>query len=211
MLSGSSPTADTPPRGRSHYEKCSNTHGAHRSSHVMHAVLLEKRRVDPNAQRPETLVGREQRAKPPPKNREPTPCAPCDSRDRPSVREVLRTTGVGGLVASWSADFGCSSDGGLLGRGVAVGSNNATVESACSKRASYSPNLLEGGFSEVRQKVSIKAASEAVDQGAAGCYNIVVESGSPVSPLRGARPSSCPYSAECVEGKFSEVRIQDPA
>lgn len=126
-----------------------NTHGAHRSSHVMHAVLLEKRRVDPNAQRPETLVGREQRAKPPPKNREPTPCAPCDSRDRPSVREVLRTTGVGGLVASWSADFGCSSDGGLLGRGVAVGSNNATVESACSKRASYSPNLLEGVFSEV--------------------------------------------------------------
>src|SRR5215211_2620526 len=74
---------------------------------------------------------------------------PCDSRDRPSVREVLRTTDVGGLVASWSADFGCSSDGGLLGRGVAVGSNNATVESACSKRASYSPNLLEGVFSEV--------------------------------------------------------------
>src|SRR5215208_57739 len=25
MLSGSSPTADTPPRGRSHYEKCSRT------------------------------------------------------------------------------------------------------------------------------------------------------------------------------------------
>jgi hypothetical protein len=29
------------------------------------------------------------------------------------------------------------------------------------------------------------------------------------SPLRGtaARPSSCPYSPECVEGKFSEVRL----
>src|SRR5215216_7947775 len=29
MLSGSSPTADTPPRGRSHYEKCSSVVSAH--------------------------------------------------------------------------------------------------------------------------------------------------------------------------------------
>ena len=32
-------------------------------------------------------------------------------------------------------------------------------------------------------------------------------------PLQGtaARPSSLPYSPDCLEGKFSEVRIQDPA
>src|SRR5918994_1118034 len=33
---------------------------------TMHMFLWEKRRVDPNARRPETLVRREQRAKPPP-------------------------------------------------------------------------------------------------------------------------------------------------
>src|SRR5215208_1904236 len=44
MLSGSSPTADTPPRGRSHYEKCSSS-GRHDLRWLPHSYPCVQRRV----------------------------------------------------------------------------------------------------------------------------------------------------------------------
>ena len=68
-----------------------------------------------------------------PNNRGSTPYAQRDRRGKTRLREVLGTTGaggIGGVVAPWSADLGRGSDGGLLGRGVAVGGDSATVEAA---------------------------------------------------------------------------------
>src|SRR5215211_6961985 len=74
--------------------------------------------------------------------------------------------------------------------------------------SSYSPTFGEGVFSEVRQKVSINAPSVAVDQGVAGCYNIVVEPGSPVSPLQGGPAFFMPlFSGVRGSGILGELRL----
>jgi hypothetical protein len=100
-----------------------------------HAALVSLGEQTGGPERSATRNAREAGAKgeATPKNRGSPTYAHRDRRDSTSLREVLRTTGAGGIgdvVAPRSADLGRGSDGGLLGRGVAVGGDSATVEAA---------------------------------------------------------------------------------